>query len=99
MSSYSRDLLPAPKSRPELRVHHDAEDQSVNSKSQIIESNGGLRAERMASSILSADNWRIQEHSRANGIAAEAKDVQKRKIWRKSLRSLALEVENYLGIE
>lgn len=45
-------------------------------ESKVIEANRRLRAERVSCSILGSDDGRVQEDACADGVAAEADDVE-----------------------
>lgn len=80
MSLHTFTLFPAPERRPELRVYNDTPDPGMDSKCKVVEADCRLRTERVSSGILSSHYWRVQEDAGADGVAAEAEDVQKRKI-------------------
>lgn len=99
MSPHSRRLLPAPKPRPELRVHYETQDQSMHAERQIIEAHGRFRTKRVPDSILRAHHGRVEKHGGADGVAREPEHVQQREIGSQALCGPSLDVEYDLRIE
>lgn len=76
MSLHTFHLLPTPKPRPELRIHNHAPDPGMDTECEVVEAHRWLGAQRVSCSILGSDDGRVQEDACADGVAAEADDVE-----------------------
>lgn len=92
------DLKP-PDSGEELAVTDYTHHRAVRSEQEVIEAHGRLWCFRVSVRILRAYRGRVEEGRSGDGVHAEAKDVECRKVYGETERGFARVVRDGLGVE